>query len=148
MPLLFLLLLGAAEFGRLAYMAIEVSEAAKAAAQYGAQNLVTAGDVSTGGIALTAQANAPYVYANCTNFTATVPTPEQCTCMTGGSPSGSPSNATCSDAAKTTCEAGGGYIVQVLTVNTSASCSPMMHPPGFSGTGITLHGSAVQEVLN
>jgi Flp pilus assembly protein TadG len=143
LPLLFLLLLGAAEFGRLAYMAIEVAEAAKAAAQYGAQNNITAADYSTNGIALTAQANAPYVYANCTNFTVTVPSPAQCTCMSGGSPTGSPSSATC--AAASTCV---GYIVQVLTVNTSATCSPLIHPPGFSGTGITLHGSAVQEVLN
>ncbi len=33
MPLFLLLLLGAAEFGRIAYMAIELTDAAKAAAQ-------------------------------------------------------------------------------------------------------------------
>jgi Flp pilus assembly protein TadG len=142
MPLLFILLLGAAEFGRLAYMAIEVSEAAKAAAQYGAQNLTTAAD--SGGISLTAQQNAPYVYANCTSFSATAPntkTTMQCACMSSGSPTGSPSNATCTAACT-------GYVVQVLTVTTSATCSPVFAPSGFSHAGITLNGSAVQEVLN
>ena len=36
--LLILLMLGAVEFGRAAYVAIEVSNAARAAAQYGAMN--------------------------------------------------------------------------------------------------------------
>jgi hypothetical protein len=142
MPLLFILLLGAAEFGRLAYMAIEVSEAAKAAAQYGSLNEYSATDL--GGMTLTAQNNAPYVYANCTNFTVTAPnttTTRTCACMSGGSPTGSPSNATCTAACT-------GYIVQVLTVTTSATCSPVFAPSGFSHAGITLNGSAVQEVLN
>jgi Flp pilus assembly protein TadG len=139
LPLLFLLLLGAAEFGRLAYMAIEVSEAAKAAAQYGSQNTSFAFD--TAGMTLAAQNNAPYVNANCTNFTATVPSTTQCVCMSGGSPTGSPSNATCTAACT-------GYVAQVLTVTTSATCSPVFAPSGFSHAGITLNGSAVQEVLN
>ena len=149
MPLLFILLLGAAEFGRLAYMAIEVSEAAKAAAQYGSLNEYSATDLA--GMTLTAQNNAPYVYANCTNFTVTAPntaTTRTCACMSGGSPTSSPSNTNCGNAAETTCRASGGYIVQVLNVTTSATCSPIFAPAGFSHAGITLNGSAVQEVLN
>jgi Flp pilus assembly protein TadG len=145
MPLLFIMLLGAAEFGRLAYMAIEISEAAKATAQYGSQNATTANDTTgnPNGLTLVARKNAPYVYANCTNFTVTVPSPAQCFCMSGGSPTSStPTSAACSAACT------GGYPVQVLTVTTSATCSPVFHPPGFSGAGITLRGSAVQEVLN
>jgi len=144
MPLLFIMLLGAAEFGRLAYMAIEISEATKATAQYGSQNATTANDTTgnPNGLTLVARKNAPYVYANCTNFTVTVPSPAQCICMSGGSPTSStPTNSACSNACA-------GYIVQVLTVSTSATCSPVIHPPGFSGAGITIRGSAVQEVLN
>ncbi|HEV2484946.1 MAG TPA: TadE/TadG family type IV pilus assembly protein [Terracidiphilus sp.] len=140
LPLLLLLLLGAAEFGRLAYMAIEVSDAAKAAAQYGAQNSTTASD--SGGILLTAQKTAPYVNSYCTNFTASAPNPPNCTCMTNGTPNPStPTSAACTAACA-------GYIVEVLQINTSATCNPLIHPNGFSAAGITLHGSAVQEVLN
>jgi Flp pilus assembly protein TadG len=43
-PVLLLLLLGAVEFGRLAYFGIEVTNAANAGAEYGSQNAVTAAD--------------------------------------------------------------------------------------------------------
>src|ERR1700739_1039098 len=56
-PFLVLLLLGAAELARVAYMAIELSNAAKAAVQYGAQNPTTAVDVS--GMQTAAQLEAP-----------------------------------------------------------------------------------------
>src|SRR5512135_3899712 len=46
-PLLVLLLVGAVELAQVAYAAIEVSNAAKAAASYGAQDTTTAAD-STG----------------------------------------------------------------------------------------------------
>ncbi len=139
MSLFFLLLLGAVEFGRLAYEAIEISDAAKAAAQYGSQNSYSAYDTS--GILLTAQKNAPYVKANCTNFTATAQSPMTCMCMTSGSTPPTPSATACT----ATCA---GYIVKVLQITTSATCTPLIHPNGFSGAGITLQGSAVQEVLN
>lgn len=44
LPLLFALLIGAVEFGRFAYASIEVSNAAHAGAQYGAQSHATASD--------------------------------------------------------------------------------------------------------
>jgi Flp pilus assembly protein TadG len=140
LPLLLLLLFGAVQFGRLAYMAIEVSDAAKAAAQYGAQNGTTA--IDGPGITLAAQKSAPYVSNNCSNFSANVTSPVRCSCITSGAPaSGDPSTATCSS---TTCA---GYIVKVLEISTTASCDPGIHIPNFPGS-ITLNGSAVQEVLN
>lgn len=142
LPLLLLLLLGAAEFGRMAYMAIEVADAAKAAAQYGAQDATTAED--TNGILLAAQKNAPYVSNYCTSFNATVsPDPKNfCTCMTSGTPNPTtPSSAACTASCA-------GYIVHVVQVTTTASCSPIFHATGFSAANITLNGSAVQEVLN
>jgi Flp pilus assembly protein TadG len=139
MSLFFVLLLGATEFGRLAYEAIEISDAAKAAAQYGSQNSYSAYDTS--GILLTAQKSAPYVYANCTNFTATSENPMVCMCMTGGSTPPAPTAAACTASCA-------GYVVKVLQIQTSATCTSAIHPRGFSSAGITLHGSAVQEVLN
>lgn len=142
LPLFVLLLLGAAEFGRLAYLAIEVTDAAKAAAQYGSQNATTMLD--TPGMLLVAQKSAPFVYANCTNFTATPQLPLTCTCMASGSPNPSTPNAT---TCATNCPSG-SYLVYVLQISTSASCNPIFHAPGFSAANITLRGSAVQEVLN
>jgi Flp pilus assembly protein TadG len=142
LPLLLLLLLGAAEFGRMAYMAIEVSDAAKAAVQYGAQDATTM--IDTSGIQLAAQQNAPYVANYCTSFSATVsPDPKNfCTCMTNGTPNPTtPSAAACTAACA-------GYVVHVLQVTTTASCNPIFHATGFSSANITLNGSAVQEVLN
>jgi Flp pilus assembly protein TadG len=139
LPLLLLLLLGAAEFGRMAYMAIEVADAAKAAAQYGAQDETTM--IDTAGILLVAQKNAPYVSNFCTSFTATAVNPVKCTCMTSGTPSPTtPTTAACTAACT-------GYIAHVLQVTTTASCNPVFHATGFSSANITLNGSAIQEVL-
>lgn len=142
MPLLLLLLLGAAEFGRLAYIAIELTDAAKAAAQFGAQGSTTMLDNNA--MLLLAQKSAPYAYANCTNFTATPQIPLTCTCMTAGTPIPStPTALTCASQCPS-----GSYLVHVLQITTSASCNPIIHATGFSAANVTLTGSAVQEVLN
>lgn len=150
LPLFLVLLLGAAEMARLAYMAIEVTEAAKAAAQYGAQNATSS--VDTAGITLTAQKNAPYVNANCTSFSAT-PTYHldnnsnvqlPCTCVTNGTPSpATPTYTACSAACTSP-----SYLVSVLQITTTASCDPLIHGWGMPTGSITLNGGAIQEVLN
>lgn len=125
-PILMLLLLAGAEFCRVAFAAIEVSNAAKAAVQYGAQNRATAQD-STG--MQTAAANEA---ANLTGLTATPST----SCI-------------CSDGTASTCSNGdcsGSHIEEVLTVTTSATYDPLIHYPGMS-TSFTLSGQAVQKVL-
>ena len=138
LSLLLLLLLGAVEFARVEYMAIELANAAKAAAQYGAQNEVYAAD--TAGILLAAQKEAVYTRSACANFTATAspPATTNCACVTGGVV-GTASSTACT----ATCT---GYIVEVLNVTTSATCDPGIHVPGFPGS-FTLQGHAVQEVL-
>lgn len=138
LSLLLLLLLGAVQFARLEYMAIELSNAAKAAAQYGAQNEVYAADIT--GIQLVAQKEAAYTRSACTNFTTTLSQPavNNCACVSGGVV-GTPSSTACTAACT-------GYIVEVLNVTTSASCNPGFHIPGIPGS-LTLQGHAVQEVL-
>ncbi len=133
--LLFMLLLGAVEFGRFAYYAIEIANAAKAAAQYGAQNSITAADVT--GMKLVAANDAPEVAKACTNFTTTINQPAACSCVV----SGASSSAACDGS--TVCT---GYIVQKLTITTTAQCKPLVFPAGFSAT-LTISGHAVQEVL-
>jgi Flp pilus assembly protein TadG len=56
LPVLLILLLGIIEFGRAAYYAIEVADAARAGAQYGSQSLADA--ANPGNIAAAAQNNA------------------------------------------------------------------------------------------
>ena len=140
--LLLLILLGAVEFARFAYMGIEISNATKAAAQYGSQNAAYAGDIT--GIGLSAQKDAPYTYSQCSNFTTSVQNSGgqlPCTCVTNGTPSPMPpSYAACT----ATCA---GYPVEVLVITTSASCSTLFHGNGFPGN-LTLSRTAVQEVLN
>lgn len=133
LPVLFLLVLGGVEMGRFAYLAIEISSAAKAAAQYGSQNSVTAADVS--GMQAAAAQDAPEVAAQCTNFATTI-NPGSCACVGAGSSTSAACGSTCAH----------GYLVQNLSVTTSAQCAPIIYPSGFGGT-ITLSGRAVQEVL-
>ena len=135
LPILVLLLLGAVEFGRFAYFAIEISNAAKAAAQYGAQKSLTAADVS--GMQAVAASDAPEVAKACTNFTTTIVQPPTCSCMVGGAGS----STACDGSVGCT-----GYIVQNLTISTSAQCKPVIYPARFGGT-LTITGRAVQEVL-
>jgi Flp pilus assembly protein TadG len=131
MPLMILLLLGAAELARVAYAAIEVSNAAKAAAQFGAQNSSTSADITGMGIAAAGDA------ANLTNFSSAVTS--ACSCVTAGTSAA----ASC---ASTSCKTGGGYLVQTLTITTSTTFDPLIHLWGLPNT-FTLHGHAVQEVL-
>lgn len=133
--LFFMLLLGAVEFGRFAYLAIEIANAAKASAQYGAQNSITAADVT--GMKLVAAKDAPEASKACTDFKTTIDQPATCSCVV----SGASSSAACDGS--TVCT---GYIVQKLTITISAQCKPMVYPKGFGAT-LTISGHAVQEVL-
>lgn len=131
-PVLAVILLGAAEFARLAYAAIEVSNAAKAAVQYGAQNVATATD--TTGMQTAAQTDA----ANLTTLTTTIAAPS-CACVTNGVAVPD----VCTDQL---CGTAGGYLAQTLKVTTSTSFDPLIHVPGLP-TSFTLNGYAAQEVL-
>jgi Flp pilus assembly protein TadG len=125
-PILVSLLIGAAEFARLAYAAIEVANAAKAGVQYGAQSGAMASD--TNGIATAASSDA----ANLTGLTTT----SSYTCM-------------CSDGTASTCtntDCANSHIEQTLTVNTQASINPLIHLPGLPTT-YTLKGKAIQKCV-
>jgi len=133
LPVLAILLVGGIEFGELAYAAIEVSNAAKAAVQYGAQNRATA--VDTTGMQNAAQQDASYFL---TTLTVTVAAPPSCICSNSSGSASPCSSISCTSPA---------HVEQILTVTTQATFSPSPYLP-LLGKTFTLNGSAIQKVLD
>lgn len=119
------LILGAAEFGRLAYAAIEISNAAHAGAEYGSQSRTYAADLAN--ITTAATQNAPDV--NGVTATASY----FCLCSTGGA-------STC---AVTDCST--SRIVTYVQVNTTGTVDPQIYVPGLPKS-YTITGKAVMRV--
>jgi Flp pilus assembly protein TadG len=128
MPVLVVLLLGAAEFAQLEHASIEVSNAALAGVQYGSQDPVTAAD--TTGIGTAAQNDAGNITLGTTTAT------QSCVC--------SNANGTTVTCGPTDCP--GANSETILTVQTQATISPLVHLPGLP-TSYTVHGQAIQKVL-
>ena len=138
--LLTLFLMGAVEFGRVVYSAIEVSNAAHAAVQYGASSHSASGDWTksgstySGGVVNAAVADAANVSGVKVTYINTA-----CTCAnTAYTPSSCSDNATCNN--------NNTSIVETITVNTQVSYTPLFQYPR-SGS-FTLNGSARQVVSN
>lgn len=131
-PFLLLILVGAAELARVAYASIEVSNAAKAAVQYGAQNTASAADVA--GIKAAAASDA----YNLPNISTSVSTTG--ICSNGNACTGSGGTCLATDCSTS-------HIEVILTVNTSSTFDPMIQIPGWSGD-FNLQGQATQKVLN
>jgi Flp pilus assembly protein TadG len=127
--LLFLILLAAVEFGRATYAAIEVSNAAKAAVQYGAMNGGPVGD--TAGILNAIQGDS-FNLGNTVTISAGYPTV---------------SNA-CSDGSTYSATTGctNSHLLRTLTVKTETTFQPLIGWQGFP-TSFKLYGYAQQLVL-
>jgi Flp pilus assembly protein TadG len=125
-PLLLLLLLGAAEFGMADYESIEVANAARAGAQYGAQGPETVGDLT--GIRNAASLDAGNITLGLTTSALSY------ICSDTSNPTGTPLSC-----------ASGATMETILTVKTQAAFNPVIHVPGFGGS-IALHGSASEKV--
>lgn len=137
MSLFVLLMLGAVEFGGLAYAAIEVSNAAKAAAQYGAQSHATAADLT----GMLAAARSEYFAP--TALTLVSPTAGAgyaCDCADTGAA------ASCTNNSVTSPACPGSFLQVTMTVQTRATYTPVIHIPGFS-SGITINRTLKQKVL-
>jgi Flp pilus assembly protein TadG len=133
MPVLVILLVGAAEFASVLYVAIEVSSAARAAVAYGT---IAPGD--TAGIqnaAILDAGNITLTSSNVTVSTAGV-------CSSGTACTGP--NSTC--VAGTDCTAAGDHIETIVTVGTSYTFTPAIHLP-FVPVSYTLRGHATQICL-
>jgi Flp pilus assembly protein TadG len=124
LPFLLLLAVGIIEIGRLAYFAIEVSNAARAGAQFGTQSLATASD--TADITTAAQNDAPDIG---TNLNVTPTASCGCTAATVGGCPGS----------------GCTYPLVYLTVTAQYNLNTLFHYPGIPRT-FSLTGTSVMPV--
>jgi Flp pilus assembly protein TadG len=127
-PIFTILLLGAAEFGRLAYAAIEVSNAARAGVAYGSQSSSTASNLT--GMQTAATNDGP----NVAGLTATASQFWSC--------SNAPST---QSSTPPTCTAG-NHLLNYVQVKTTATVDPLIHVPGLPTT-YTLRGLAIMRVL-
>ena len=148
-PIVIVLLLAIADFGRVFLVSVAVNNAARAGAQYGSQTVATAQDST--GIQNAAATDFGCVASggnSCPNLTIwSTPTVTTCTCgplfgtVTACSTSGADSY--CKDSSPQ---------VSYVTVNTSATFSPLFTPTflTYFGLGIpstiTLTGKAVMQV--
>jgi Flp pilus assembly protein TadG len=136
LPIFILLLVGAAEVGRLAYASIEVSNAARAGVAYAARNHTTAKDSPN--IQLAASMDAP----NITTLTAT-PT-FSCSCESSTGVMGASVDCGGIDTTATSCPSP-NRIVLYVKVTTSAPVNTAFHFPGIPNS-ITLRGFATMRV--
>jgi Flp pilus assembly protein TadG len=137
MSLFVALMLGAVEFGRLGLAAIEVNNAAKAAAQYGSQDHARALDQP--GMLQAAQNE----FVNPSSLRLTSPsgaTGYTCNCASDGSTV----SCTANDPKAPVCP--GSYSEVTVTVQVQTSFDPLIHVPGLP-TSYNLVGIAKQKVL-
>ena len=125
-PLLLMMFLVVVETGRAFYIAISVSNAARAGVQYGSQNLSTAGD--NAGMQAAAANDAPNIVGMTTTAT------HFCQCANG-------SASTC---LSTDCA--GSHRLLYTQVNTSALYTPLVNFMGILPS-MTMPGKAVMRVV-
>ena len=138
-PVLFLMLLGMVEFGRVAYISLETSNAARAAVAYGSQNQITAMDTS--GMQAAAQVEASGLAAQ--NVNLTVQATADCSCS---SPDTSVTPFTCLNSSTASCPSP-SFVEQTLNVTVTATFDPIVHLGNWPGPFI-IKGHAVQKRLN
>lgn len=136
LPVFMLILVGIAEFGRLAYASIEVNNAARAGVAYAAQTHTTASDTTN--IQLAATQDAP----NVTSLTATPSF--SCTCESTTGSMSAPVACTGISTAAGSCPSP-SRIVLYVQVNTSAPVNTLFHFPGVPAS-LTLRGQAIMRV--
>jgi Flp pilus assembly protein TadG len=124
-PILVLLLLIGADFGRVFYMSTGVNNAARAGAQYGSQTVITAADSS--GMITAAKADG----SNFANLTATA---SQCTCAASNTVAACPSSY-CTNSPQAT----------FVEVDTRSVFQTLVNYPGIP-TSTTLQGKAIMQV--
>lgn len=134
LPMLCLMLLGAAEFARLAYAAIEVSNAAHAGAVYAASNVGASSDAT--GIGNAASADSGNMMGG--NAVSVTSVSTACTCSnTAYTPS------SCSD--NSTCYSNNSAMITTVTVTTQSTYAPLIRIPKGALT-FTLQGQSSQVV--
>jgi Flp pilus assembly protein TadG len=139
MPLLILLLLGAVELARVAFASIELSNAARAAAQYGAQNATTVGDPA--GMATAASNEA----ANLAGVNTTVLISGICSSGAACTGANSGAGPTCKN---TDCQTNANdHVETILTVTSTVSFQSVMQVSSLPSS-FTLQRTVTQKCLN
>jgi len=133
------MILGLVEFGRVAYIAVQASNAARAAVSYGSQNVVTASD--TNGMQLAAQLEASGLAAQ--NVNLSVSAVGDCSCS---SPDTTTTPFACLGASTASCP-DPSFVEQTLNVTVTATFDPIIHAGNFPGT-FSIKGRAHQKRLN
>ena len=150
-PLFVLMLIAGAEFGRMAYAAIEVSNAARAGVAYGAQNHATATQTGTiaSGTNDAIDQTAVNEASNISDVTATSST--SCICQTVNTATGAVTTTSIScGTAGTTCGESTtsgkvNIVVEYVQVNTQAQVKTMFRYPGIPRS-FSLNGFAQMRV--
>jgi Flp pilus assembly protein TadG len=148
MPLFTFLIVGAAEFGRLAYASIEVSNAARAGVAYGAQNHADASNISEmEATALLDASNIGTMAANagpciCPASSATASVPACNTTFFTGSSTATPPTPS---ANSFSCPSTDTTTTEYVQVDTKATVSTLFTYPGLPNT-YTLTGTATMAV--
>ena len=150
-PLFLLLMMGSLEIGRVAYYAVEVENAARAGASFGAVNVQNAN--TTASVQQAAKNDAPDV----SNLIVVSPG-QVCVCETittaTNSPAFNPTSGTisCTNTAITSCTANSSSslqnVISYITVSTSANIDPLIHVPGLPDTYNLTGYSAIRILTN
>lgn len=150
-PVLIALLLGAVELGDMASKATQITNAARAAAQYAGMNggaYTDCNNTLSGGTCLTtrgmykaASYDAATIISKCSTFV--VSATNTCSCTSGVACTSNAATSTTS--AYYSCST--GKVIMTVEVNTTAQCSPVSSVPGLFTGPFTLHGYAKQQVL-
>lgn len=131
LPLFVILILGTAEMANIAWSAIQISNAARAGAQYGSQSHANASD--TASVQTAAKNDAPSI----TNLQVTVTQPCKCISSTGTDTGNACTLAACPSP---------NVIMPYVQVNTQAAITPFMRYPGLPAS-YTLKGQALMGVV-
>jgi Flp pilus assembly protein TadG len=135
-PFLLLLLTGVVEIGRVIFYTVEVTNAATAGVQYGAQNALTAKNIAKMQTSAAQDAGVPSMTATAVNG---------CTCDPGNGTSCTyPVSGQGSCTNEFSCPAG-EQIVECVQVNTQANIEPLFHFPGLPAS-YQANGKAVMRV--
>jgi len=131
-PMLLVLLLGAAEYGRLCYVGMEVTNAAHAGVEYGTQSRVAAQSTATiKNVSLSEESNIVNMNTPSPLDTSSIAVQQLCANTYSDTPGA------CSTTVKNP--------LQYVQVNTQVTVNSLFHPYGYNGT-YTLHGSAIMRV--
>jgi Flp pilus assembly protein TadG len=141
-PVLVVLLAGVGDFARIFYYSIELSNAARAGAQYGAASLTNAGSASG------MQSTAAGASTNIGLSSSDIATLVTCVCSddTGSSFTATTGGANnCSAPVTTSCPTAGTHRVLAVTVTATKTFSPIMRVPPLPAS-MSLTRSATERV--